>query len=219
MNRRLILIAVLGAVMAVPALAVNAFDQSAMMDPGIVNREAVRGVPFQTTDTIPPPPKPSATMTCNSITYRAHDPLPVGRCFRAITAERGWSPARIDSWFPFIVSEMDSGVISKESDFCWNIRRGEVVPAGEVCNDANKERYLSRLGEDTGFGQATSSLWGRGGILCVDHGVCSSAQILVSPYTSMLYSIVIPVERNGSQPWCFAGWAIDYHDCWEAPDR
>lgn len=169
----------------------------------------------QVTDTIPPPPRPASDI-CNSLTYRSYDSRPSGICFRAVTAERGWSRARIDSWFPFIVSEF-SGVIQGESAHCWNVRRGEIIEGGRVCNEANKTRHTNA--EDVGFGQATSSLWGSRGVLCVKHGVCSPGQILASPYTSMLYSIVLVVEELGSQPWCYDSRARSYHQCWEAPDR
>lgn len=190
----------------------------ALADVASVGETADRLERMQVTDTIPPPPKPSAAQTCNTLIYRSHQSTSAGVCFRAVTAERGWSAQRIESWFPFVIIG-EASVIYGESRYCWHIRRGEYVEPDQICNRENTKRYLSRLGEDSGFGQATSSLWGRNGILCVDHGVCSSAQIIASPFTSMLYSIVIPIERLGSQPWCWSSWARDYHDCWRAPDR
>lgn len=188
---------------------------TARADSGEVGRVAGRlNNTQQVTPLVPPP---SAAVVCNSMTYVGYDPGPSGICFRAVTAQRGWSEARTNAWFPFIISEYSS-VVQGESAHCWNVRRNEIIEAGEVCNEANKT-IIGPRGEDAGFGGATSSLWGQGAILCEGWGVCSYQQILASPYTSMLYSIVIPVEELGSRPWCYSARSIEYHDCWEAPDR
>jgi hypothetical protein len=101
-----------------------------------------------------------------------------------------------------------------ESAFCWNRRRGDVVAPYSAC-------VITRQGthEDVGFGQVTTSWYGQGAILCQEYGVCHSAQIIASPYASMLYSIVIPIEEAGSRSWCYSAAARSYHDCWKAPDR
>lgn len=175
-----------------------------------------RGIMIQVAETVPPPPPPSARQVCNSLTYVAYDPGPSGTCFRAITQERGWG-GKTDLWFPFIVSEF-SGVIQGESGHCWNVRRNEIIEAGEVCNEANKTR-IGPLGDDVGFGQATSVWHGRNGWLCREHGYCGVNSILASPYDSMLATIVLLVEYQGSAPWCYSSHARSYHQCWEAPDR
>lgn len=178
-----------------------------------VSERPIRGGQIVIDDTLPPP---SAREICNSLTYVAYDPGPSGTCFRAVTQERGWG-AKTDAWFGFIVSEY-SGVIQGESGHCWNVRRNEIIEAGEVCNEANKTR-IGPLGDDTGFGQVTAVWWGRRGVLCTDYGYCGPNSILASPYDSMLASIVIPVELEGSKPWCYSSHARSYHQCWEAPDR
>jgi hypothetical protein len=227
------------------AIAVDAFDQTEMMtevslpppayavgevvtipvDPPIVAPATVdptttarRGMAVQVAETVPAPPRPlTAREVCNSLTYIAYDPGPSGACFRAVTAERGWSPERIESWFPFIVSEF-SGVIQGESAHCWNVRRGEIIEAGEVCNESNKT-VINGPHDDAGFGQATSVWHGRNGYLCKHHGYCGVFSVIASPYDSMLATIVLLIEHSGSDPWCWSVRARDYHDCWEAPDR
>lgn len=199
------------------ALATIGFTADAIGIGGAtVNERPIRGGQIVVDDTIPPPPM-SARQVCNSLTYVAYDPGPSGLCFRAVTAERGWSAERIASWFPFIVSEY-SGVIQGESGHCWNVRRNEIIEAGEVCNEANKTR-IGPLGDDVGFGQATSVWHGRNGWLCTEHGYCGVHSILASPYDSMLATIVLLVEYQGSGPWCFDARSRNYHQCWEAPDR
>jgi hypothetical protein len=170
---------------------------------------------YQATPTLPPPPQ-TAREVCNIQTYIAYDPGPSRICWRAVTAERGWTQAEIDAWQPFVIDEF-SGVLQGESVHCWNLRFGDRVNAGEPCTQA---RLLHR-GEDAGFGAATLSWYGRNATLCKNHGVCSAEQIVAEPYTSMLYSVVLLVEYDGRGPWCFrTPWdAWYYHDCWEAPGR
>jgi hypothetical protein len=116
------------------------------------------------------------------------------------------------------VSEF-SGVIQGESAHCWNVRRGEIIEAFEVCNEANKT-VISGPHEDAGFGQVTSVWYGSRGWLCKTHGYCGVYSIIASPYDSMLSSIVLLVEHSGSGPWCYSSRARDYHDCDRlAPDR
>lgn len=158
---------------------------------------------------------PTAAEECNYRIYVAYDPFPVVGCYRAVAAEQGWSVAKIDAWQPFLVTEFSS-VTQGESSQCWNLRGGDRIAAGQPCAAVQRTRYPS---DDTGWGQATRSLWGPTAHLCVSFGVCSWQQILADPYSSMLNSVVRVVDYAGSQPWCWAQWAREYHDCWEAPDR
>lgn len=174
-----------------------------------------RGTQIQVATTLPPP---SAAEVCNSMDYYAYAngaDQPAALCYRAVAAEQGWDVAKIAAWQPFLITEF-SGVIQGESSSCWNLRGGDRIAAGENCLNV---RRTSSPGDDTGWGQATRSLWGSNAFLCKTFGVCSWQQIIESPYSSMLNSVIRVVDYNGSQPWCFAGWARDYHQCWEAPDR
>lgn len=163
----------------------------------------------QVTDTMPPPPKPSTRQIVNSLPYQHYNDIPAMTAYRLVAAERGWTSARIEAWAPFV-----RDVMLGESAFCWNRRRGDIVrPYSVGCVITRQGRY-----EDVGFGQVTSSFYGDAGLLCTKYGVCSSGQILASPYDSMLWSLVVPLELDGSHPWCFSGAARSYHNCGLAPD-
>lgn len=166
-----------------------------------------------------PEPPPTARVVCNMATYYAYDndaDSPAAKCYRAVAAEEGWSAQKIAAWQPFLITNF-SGVIQGESSSCWNLRGGDAIAAGENCLNKRSARYP---GEDTGWGQATSSLWGRNAVLCINFGVCSPQHILESPHSSMLNSIIRVVDHSGgSRAWCWTGWAVTYHQCWTAPDR
>lgn len=159
----------------------------------------------QITPTVPPP---SISSIVNGLAYQHYNDKPAMQAYRLVAAERGWSSAKIESWAPFV-----RDVMLGESAFCWNRRRGDVVLSYSMCVITHRGTH-----EDVGFGQATTSLYGDGGVLCAKYGVCSSRQILASPYASMLYSIVIPIEEQGSHPWCYEG-SHGYHKCGLAPGR
>jgi hypothetical protein len=172
----------------------------------------------QATPTLAPP---SAAEVCNSLTYYGYDPKPTYQCFIAVTSERGWMPQTQDAWDDFLVWDF-AGVIQGESSHCWNMRFGDRIGAGEPCTS----KRGPGTGEDSGFGQATCVLYcaHRGGVLCLKHGYCSGAEIVASPFDSMLASVVLLVEmgrpNGGSDPWCYDARARDYHDCARlAPDR
>lgn len=210
MRRRWIGLVALGVALCPAAIAVQAWDQSAMMEPGIVNREAVRGTPFQATDTVPPPPRPTTRQIVDGLPYQHYNDKPAMQAFALVAAERGWSGEKIRDWSPFV-----KDVMLGESAFCWNRRRGDAIISYSVgCIASKQGRY-----EDVGFGQVTTAWYGSNAILCTKYGVCHSSQVLASPYASMLYSIVIPLEEAGSQSWCYSAWARDYHRCDLAPDR
>lgn len=187
--------------------------------PATVQATPVRLEQIQVTETPPPPPPPTAAEVCNSMEYFAYAngaDQSAAICYRAVAAEQGWDAAKIAAWQPFLITEF-SGVIQGESSSCWNLRGGDRIGAGENC--LNK-RSASNPGEDTGWGQATSSLWGRNAVLCLEFGVCSWRQIIESPYSSMLNSVIRVVDHSGgSRAWCWVRWAQVYHECWEAPDR
>lgn len=197
---------------------------AALAAAGIAHANAVTG---QTADRMEggfiylggdPEPPPTARVVCNMATYYAYDngvDSPAAKCYRAVAAEEGWSAQKIAAWQPFLITEF-SGVIQGEASSCWNLRGGDRIAAGEPCTAV---RRTSSPGDDTGWGQATRSLWGSNAHLCLAFGVCHWSQIISDPHSSMLNSVIRVVDYNGSQPWCFAGWAITYHQCWEAPDR
>jgi hypothetical protein len=161
----------------------------------------------QITDTVPPPP--TIRQTVNALPYQHYNDVPAMKAYRLVAAERGWSSQRIEAWAPFV-----RDVMLGESAFCWNRRRGDIVASYSMCVITRQGRY-----EDVGFGQVTTSFYGRDGLLCTQYGICSSAQILASPYDSMLWSLVVPIELDGSHPWCFNSRARAYHPtCASAPD-
>ena len=182
------------------------FAGPSFADPATSGQTADRGQPVQVTPTEPPP---SPIALVNSLPYQHYNDIPALNAFRIVAASRGWTPGRIASWQPFV-----RDVMLGESAFCWNRRRGDIVASYSRCVITRQGRH-----EDVGFGQVTSSWYGPTAILCLKYGVCHSSQILASPWTSMLYSIVIPIEEAGSQSWCFNSRARAYHDCWLAPDR
>lgn len=160
----------------------------------------------QITPTVPPP---SIRGLVNALPYQHYNDVPAMKAFRLVAAERGWSSQRIESWAPFV-----RDVMLGESAFCWNRRRGDIVASYSMCVITRQGRY-----EDVGFGQVTRSWYGSNATLCTKYGVCSSSQILASPYDSMLWSIIVPLEEAGSQSWCYNAFARSYHNCGLAPDR
>ena len=168
-----------------------------------------RGSAVQVTETIPPPPKPTAREIVNGLPYKHYDAKPALEAFRLVAADVGWSSQLIAAWEPFV-----NDVMFGESAYCWNRRNGDVVAMYSAC-----VIIKATTREDVGFGQATRSLYGPDAQLCKGWGICSAEQILASPYDSMLWSIVRPIELNGSQPWCYNDAARAYHKCHLAPDR
>lgn len=179
-------------------------------DSGTVDTQARRlDNAQQVTPTVPPPPALTTRQIVNSLPFQHYNDVPAMRAFRLVAAERGWSASKIEAWAPFA-----RDVMLGESAFCWNRRRGDIVQSYSVgC-------VITRQGthEDVGFGQVTTSFYGQGALLCTRYGICSRQQILASPYDSMLWSLVVPLELDGSHPWCFSGSARSYHNCRLAPD-
>lgn len=135
---------------------------------------------------------------------------PVDTAIRLIAADCGWAQQSIDEWVPFLVYD----VIAKESGGCWNVRRGvRFANGGANCEIARQGR-----GSDSGFFQLISIHYKPGkGWLCVDYGMCSSADIIGTPYDSMVAGVLL-VQRSGKQPWCYNATARRYHrGCATAP--
>lgn len=160
----------------------------------------------QVTDTVP---TPSIREMVNALPYQHYNDVPAMKAYRLTAVSWGWDSARIEAWAPFVYD-----VMIGESAFCWNRRRGDIVKSYSMCVITQQGRY-----EDVGFGQVTTSFYGADGLLCTKYGVCSSGQVLASPYDSMLWSVIVPIELDGSHPWCFNSRARAYHKCGLAPDR
>lgn len=176
--------------------------------PADVAAIADRGKQMQVTETLPPPP--TIRQTVNALTYQHYNDVPAMKAYRLVAAGRGWPSSRIEAWAPFV-----HDVMIGESAFCWNRRRGDTVaPYSVGCIITHQGTH-----DDVGFGQVTRSFYGSNGLLCTMYGVCASGQILASPYDSMLWSIVVPLELDGSGPWCYSARARSYHPaCRWAPD-
>ena len=155
----------------------------------------------------------NAKQICNDAVYVGWDPAPVRTCYRALAAELGWWPVTIDDWQWFLV-DSTAGVIGGEANYCWNIHRGEFPKRGQPCTEITTRTQHS----DSGFGQITGTWHGPTGYLCVHHGYCGRDSITESPYTSMR-SLLLLVEIDGSNPWCWNPRIIAWHRCSEAPDR
>lgn len=191
------ILSVYAAFLACGVGGVHAWDAAAVGAP------AVRGTQIQIT------PQPSVRTIVNGLPYKHYDHKPAHEAFRYVATWAGWTPERIEAWLPFV-----NDVMFGESAYCWNRRNGDVVESYSYCKIL---RTTQR--EDVGFGQVTRSYYGSNAKLCQLYGICSAAQILASPFDSMLWSIVRPIELDGSRPWCYNAYARGYHDCWLAPDR
>lgn len=190
------------------ALSIPLFATAYALEPSgaTVAQQADRGEFVQVGPTVPPP---SIRDIVNALPYQHYNDAPAMKAFRLVAADHGWNSQRIETWAPFV-----RDVMLGESAFCWNRRRGDIVASYSMCVITRQGRY-----EDVGFGQVTTSWYGSNAILCVEYGVCRSSQVLASPYASMLYSIVIPIEEAGSRSWCYSAAARSYHNCTLAPDR
>lgn len=155
----------------------------------------------------PEPPPPSAAEICNGLTYDYEEMLNPMICLHAVEVEQGVSQTDIDtadSWF--------YNLIDAESGGCPFVRGGDRdIPVGCIVLKPGHS-------DDVGFGQATHSYYGPGGKLCVNLGICNSAQILQDPYHSMLYSVIWPSIFDGAYGWCYytdpkTGKHPTWHNC------
>lgn len=130
---------------------------------------------------------------------------PAMEAFRVVALTRGWDPVTIELWSPFAAD-----VIAKEGVGCPNAVGGDVFEVG-TCDPAR--RTVIGHGSDSGFGQVTPALYGRTGLLCVHEGICSQAQVIGSPFVSMV-ALVATFELAGRFPWCdYEGVPQGWHDC------
>lgn len=168
-----------------------------------------RGEQEQVTDTLPPPPQLSIRQQVNAIHYQFMNPDPAKEAWYLITAENGWSADKQNAWWPF-----SRDVLLGESGFCPNRLRGDIMPfPNSGCIQTKQGQY-----EDAGFAQLISVHYGPGMWLCEEYSICSKWTIISEPWISMSVFIWL-LDREGSQPWCFADWARAYHRCDLAPDR
>ena len=145
----------------------------------------------------------------NTLTYTWQDPVPAMIAWRTVTATRGWDPATIEAWAPFV-----QAVMGRESGYCWNTRRGARIDVWEGCHVARQGGH-----SDSGFGQVlmgypnkrgwylpvNGGVWGlheNASYLCPQEGLCQPNDVIASPWASMT-ALVALVERAGRQPWCW----------------
>lgn len=156
-------------------------------------------------------PDPVDVIAVNSLDYRfGHLDAP-REAYRTVARHRGWTDAAIVAWEPFLVDD----VIARESGGCWQIRGGtRYNRLGDACAEPVRWGRAS----DSGFFQLISIHYRHpSGWLCQQEGLCSSAAVTSTPWTSMVAGLAL-VERDGKRPWCFSDWARRYHPmCATAP--
>lgn len=139
----------------------------------------------------------------NRLPYLHFDLAPAMEAYRVVADARGWSPAVIERWAPFVLD-----VMAKESGGCWNLLGGAVMVFPQPgCEIARQGR-----GEDAGVGQVTSAGWGRGGAVCELAGLCSREAVIASPWSSVTAMLVL-MEAHGRYAWCDYDGAPALHDC------
>lgn len=191
------------------AAALLASASNAVIDQAAtVAQPAERGAMMQLTPLGPPPPTPAETV--NVLPYELYVAAPALQAYRIVATERGWPAELVAAWEPFV-----DNVMYGESGYCWNRLRGDVmVYPPDGCRQIRQGPHT-----DAGFGQVTPiagyrpDLW-----MCQEHDICSKWDVIQDPWHSML-ALVLLVEREGSQPWCYNSFARSYHDCTLAPDR
>lgn len=161
--------------------------------------------PLPTVSTLPP--YEDVVAWVNNLPYQHGDPGPAELAFRGVAAIQGWTPAEIEAWVPFA-----RDVFIKEAQSCWNGYRGAVW-TGNGCELQKQGRY-----EDAGFGQVIGLHYLPGNPLCEATGICSKAEIVESPFNSML-ALVWLMRQYGNRPWCYieADGTPTVHSCWLAP--
>lgn len=155
----------------------------------------------------------------NGLVYGWQDMGPAMDAYRVVAAVRGWSPADVEAWAPFVFD-----VIVKESGGCWNLKGGQVPTVGDCFTFQTNPRHPRT---DSGFGQVTPVLdRGARAPLCKGAGLCSQADVIASPWSSMVALVdtiagspEAGVRGAGSFPWCWNAKARRYHACSIAPDR
>lgn len=135
-----------------------------------------------------PRPEPTA--------FYENDPAPAMELYRIVAEEDfGWTPAQIDARAPFV-----QAVMARESHFCPNVIRGDVVaPDCTVTNGRPDHRLQSAT--DSGFGQVLMSVHSK--MLCPSRWhLCTREDVVASPRASMRALLEL-VDRYGRQPWCY----------------
>ena len=142
----------------------------------------------------------------NSLPYewRASGPMPdtLHDAYRVTAQCIGWSLETIDDWEAFVVED----IIANESGGCWNLKGGALVAQAAGC-------VLKQQGtkSDSGFGQLIAIWWnGPGTVVCDRLGLCSSSDIVASPWNSMR-ALLVAVEHDGRGPWCYDARARRVH--------
>lgn len=155
-----------------------------------------------TTTTAPPTPEEIV----NSIVYIHDNPEPAMKAFTIVATARGWSQEEINTWYDFA-----KDVMLHESGYCYNLRRGAIIGKAEGCVMAKQGKH-----EDSGFAQLISIHYDPGKWLCEQEHLCSSEDIIATPWNSMVAFIAL-LERNGKQPWCFTDSLRATSRCQNAP--
>ena len=164
-------------------------------------------------------PDPIALWIVNTQPYFYGDMGPVTVAYEHVATHLDWDiqmmadgRTKLEAWREFVITDL----IAKESGGCPNIRGGTRYNAiGDSCNNPVTRGRKT----DSGFGQVTPVLYhGSNSTICKNTGICSSRQVIESPWNSMMATL-ITIEKHGSQPWCYNKFARSYHNCSLAPDR
>jgi hypothetical protein len=148
----------------------------------------------------PEPPPFDCAGYVNGLPYQVNDPAPARAAYWVVASCRGWDHATIARWERFIVDDVMQG----ESRYCWNVRGGAEM-SGVGCEMTRQGRR-----EDSGIMQLIGLWYHPGGPLCVAEGMCSSAAIIASPWSSFNAGL-FAVEYDGSHPWCYDARARSFH--------
>jgi hypothetical protein len=147
-------------------------------------------------------PRADPVQYVNSLDYGSGEMAPAMEAFRVVALARSWTPAAVDLWAPFVFD-----VIEKESSGCPNTRGGDVFATGSCT-----ELLVHGRRPDSGFGQVTPVLYGPGGLVCQQEGLCSQSQIIETAWSSMV-ALVATLEALGRFPWCDYDGAGLLHRC------
>lgn len=147
----------------------------------------------------------------NSLPYDYADGIGAAReAYRTVARVRGWDPATIARWEPFLVEDVMHG----ESGWCWNVRGGATMH-GDGCLIDEQGTHV-----DAGFFQLVA-VWYKvpDGVLCQSESICGVQAVIGSPWQSMNAGLAA-VEHDGSRPWCYNADARSYHPlCSTVPRR
>lgn len=149
----------------------------------------------------------TCAMLVNGLTYVFGDLEPARQAYRETARCLGWSSSTSSAWEQFVVDD----VIRHESKGCPNLRGGtdlSTTPNGRPCLAIK----VDGTREDSGFGQLIGLWWrGPGTPVCDRLQLCTSNQIIASPWNSMT-ALLVAVETDGKHPWCYDARARRIHD-------